>query len=109
YRSICGPVPQFFERLATILDDLTIHGFKLPVGGKARNETRYPVNSRPQTSLALTQRLLCPLALGQIEHECDALVAALFEKRGANKHWNAAAVFPNIFLLERRNDPCRVQ
>src|SRR5215467_3101457 len=98
YRSICGPVPQLFERLATILDDLTIHGFKLPVGGKARNETRYAVNCRPQTSLALTQRLLRTFALGQIEDERDALVAlARFEKRGANKHGNAASVFPKIF------------
>src|SRR5215470_3082760 len=54
-------------------------------------------------------RLLRALALGQIEHECDALVAALFEKRGANKHWNAAAVFPNILLLEGWNDPRCVQ
>src|SRR5262249_26493919 len=46
-------------------------------------------------------RLFRALALGQIEHECNALVAALFEKRSTNKHWNAAAVFPNILLLER--------
>ena len=36
-----------------------------------RNLTRYSVNYRAQTSLAFTQRLLCPFALGQIEDERD--------------------------------------
>src|SRR5437762_4636835 len=56
-------------------------------------------------SLCLAKRFLDALALGQIEHECKALVASFFEQSGANKHRNAAAVFPNILLLEGLNYP----
>src|SRR5215472_11695079 len=43
-------------------------------------------------SLCLAKRRLDALALGQIENECNALVAALFEEGAANKHRNTAAV-----------------
>src|SRR6516162_11097967 len=55
------------------------------------------------------ERLFRPLALGQIEHERDALLGAFGDERGANKHGNAAAIFPKILLLEGWNDPSRVQ
>src|SRR5215472_14054362 len=105
-RSVCLPVLLLFQWQAIILEDLAIDGIDLTIRGQDPNETRYPVNCRAQTSLAFTQRLLRAFALGQIEHERNALVAALFEKRGANKHGNAAAVFPKILLFEGRNDPC---
>ena len=79
YRSVCSPVPQLLQRLSAILEDLAIDGFDLTIRGQNRNETRYPVNGRAQTSLAFTQRLLCPLALGQIEHERKALVVSFFD------------------------------
>src|SRR6516225_243954 len=53
--------------------------------------------------LALAQAFLGTFAFGQIEHECEALVTFFLEHRGANKHRNAAAVFPKIFLLEGLN------
>src|SRR6516165_3648518 len=107
--SRCGPVLQLFQRPARILEDLAIDGFDLTIRGQDPNQTGYPVDCRAQTSLAFTQRLLRPFALGQIEHECDALVAAFFEQRDANKYWNSAAVFAKIFLLEGLKTPRRAQ
>src|SRR5262249_47408625 len=46
-----------------------------------------------------------PPALGQIEHEGDTLAPALFEGCRADQYGNAAAVFPEIFLLERTQAP----
>ena len=109
YRSVCAPVPQLFQRLAAIFKDLTIYGFEVTVRGQDRNEARYPVNRRAQTSLAFAERLLGTLAFGQIEHECEALVTSFLEHRGANKHRDAAAVFPKILLLEGLNDPVELQ
>ena len=51
------------------------------------------------------EAVLRALALGQIEHECKALVASFFEQSGTNKHGNATAVFPKILLLEGLNYP----
>src|SRR5215831_12865395 len=48
-------------------------------------------------------------ALSQIEHECNGFVAAFFEQRTANQHWNAGAVFAKILLLERLKAPGRAQ
>ncbi len=61
--------------------------------------------------LALAQVLLRLLALGQIEHEGDALVSVFAESRRADKHGHAAAVFPKVLLLEsfaasRRSQLC---
>src|SRR5215510_3464979 len=56
--SVCAPVPQLFQRLAAILNDLAIDGFDPTVGGQDRNEAGYPVDCRAQTSLAFTQRFL---------------------------------------------------
>src|SRR6516162_2657670 len=104
YCSVCTPVLQLFQWLATILEDLAIDGLDLTIRGQDRNETRYPVNCRTQTSLAFAHRLFGSLALGQIEHKCDAPVAPFFEHRGTKKHGNAAAVLPEIFFLEGLND-----
>src|SRR5262245_41420341 len=57
-RSVCAPVLQLFQRPATIFEDLAIDSFDLTIRGQDPNQTRYPVNSRTQTSLAFTQRLL---------------------------------------------------
>src|SRR6516165_1007528 len=101
YRSVCSPIPQHLQRLSAILNELAIDRFELTIRGQDRNETGYSVNCRAQTSLGLTQRLFRPLALRQIEHEGDALVAAFFEHRDADEHGNAAAIFAKILLLER--------
>src|SRR5262245_28602647 len=108
-RSVCGPVLQLFQRPARILEDLAIDGFDLTIRGQHPNQTGYPVDCRAQTSLAFTQCLLCPLAIGQIEHERNSLVAAFFEQRAADKHRNAAAVLAKILLLERLKAPGRAQ
>src|SRR5262252_1454940 len=96
YHFVGAPVLHLFEWQAIILDDLAIHGFDVTVRGQDPDETWYPVNCRTQTSLAFTQRLLRPLALGQIQDERNGLVAAFFEQRAANKHGNAAAIFAKI-------------
>src|SRR5208283_4653361 len=54
-----------------------------------------------QLLLHLTQRRLRPLALGQIEHERDALLSTFVEDRRADQQWHAAAVLAEILLLER--------
>src|SRR6516225_10132759 len=59
--------------------------------------------------LKLAQRLFCPFALGQIEHERNGFIAAFFEQRDADKHWNAAAILAKILLLERLKAPGRAQ
>src|SRR5271154_6079712 len=66
YRIACSPVLHLFKRSAKILDDLTIEGIKLTPRAEDRNETRYPVNRRAQTSLAFTQRLLRMRALDEL-------------------------------------------
>src|SRR6267143_1748022 len=67
-----------------------------------------------QIGLTSHQTLLGALALGQIEHECDALVTALFKCCPTNQHGHTATVFSRVFLLERLEpaatfllfDPC---
>src|SRR5262245_47885273 len=103
--SDCCPVLQLFQRPARILEDLAIDGFDLTIRGQDPNQPGYPVDCRAQTSLAFTQRLLCPLALGQIEDERNRLLAAFFEQRAPNEYRNSAAVFANILLLERLKSP----
>ena len=55
--------------------------------------------------LALAQRRFRPLALGQIEHESDRLVSSFFDRRRTQQNGDAAAVFPEVFLLNRQPDP----
>src|ERR1700733_4982502 len=67
-----------------------------------------------QISLTSHQSLFGPLALRQIEHECDALVTALFKCCPTNQHGYAAVVFSCEFFFERLEptaafllfDPC---
>src|SRR5208283_2784453 len=54
-----------------------------------------------QLLLHLTQRRLRPLALGQIEHEREALLSTFVEDRRTDQQWHAAAVLAEILLLER--------
>ena len=103
YCIACPPVLQLFDRPAELAQQWAIDGFEFAARGHDRDESRYPVNGCPELRFALPQRPFRPLALCQIEHECKALVASFFEQSGANKHRNAAAVFPNILLLEGPN------
>src|SRR5689334_5023433 len=48
------------------------------------------------------ETLLSPLALGQVKHESDALIAALFECCLTHQHRHARPVLSSVFLLERR-------
>jgi hypothetical protein len=65
-------------------------------------------------SLSLAQRILRALALRQIEHECDALVTALFKCCPTNQHGHTATVLSSVLLFERLEpaatfllfDPC---
>src|SRR6266481_9145131 len=67
-----------------------------------------------QIGLTSHQSLLGALALGQIEHECDALVTALFKCCPTNQHGHTATVFSREFFFERLEpaatfllfDPC---
>ena len=54
-----------------------------------------------QLHLQRAQRVRSALALGQVEHECDALVAAFFEGCHADQHGHAAAVLAEELLFER--------
>ena len=49
--------------------------------------------------------LLGALALGQIEHESDALVSLFFEGCHADQHGHAGTVFPEVLLFERLQTP----
>ena len=49
--------------------------------------------------------LLGALALGQIEHESDALVSAFSESCHTDQHRHAGAVFPEVLLFERLQTP----
>src|SRR6266849_8892175 len=53
-----------------------------------------------QISLTAHQSLFGTLALGQIEHECDALVTALFKCCPTNQHGHTATVFSGVFLFK---------
>src|SRR5215472_16959583 len=108
-RPACAPVLQSFQRPATILEDLAVHGFDVAVRGQDPNETRYPVNRRAQTLLAFTERLVRTFALGQIEHESDTLILSILEARRADQYGQAAAVFPKILLLELWDTPRQFQ
>src|ERR1700688_2852179 len=55
-----------------------------------------------ELSLPLAQRILRALALRQIEHEGDALVAALFKCCPTNQYGHTATVFSGVFLFARR-------
>src|SRR5258708_13893932 len=69
-----------------------------------------------QISLTSDQSLFGALALGQIEHECDALVTAHFKSCPTNQHGHTATVFSRVFLFERFEpsatlllfDPCLI-
>src|SRR6202043_348257 len=50
-----------------------------------------------------------PLALGQVEHESDALTPASFEGRRADQHGHTAAIFPEILFFVWLKSPGRVQ
>src|SRR5260370_36993529 len=45
--------------------------------------------------------LLGPLALSDVHYESHTLIPACFEESGADQHGHAAAVFPEVLLLER--------
>ncbi len=49
--------------------------------------------------------LLGALALGQIEHESDALVSPFFEGCHTDQHGHAGTVFPEVLLFERLQTP----
>src|SRR5687767_2454026 len=57
--------------------------------------------------LAAPQSSLGSLLLAQIEHEGDTFVAASFEEGAAEKYRHAAAVFPEVLLLEGLKDAGR--
>jgi hypothetical protein len=54
--------------------------------------------------LTFAEVFLSLLALGQIEHEGDALVLASLQRCAADQDRHATAVFPEVFLLEWRAD-----
>src|ERR1700722_3613547 len=54
-----------------------------------------------QISLTSYQSLFSTLALGQIEHECRALITTLFKCRPTSQHGHTATVFSGVFLFER--------
>ena len=54
-----------------------------------------------QLHLCLVQCRFGAFALGQVEHERDALVLPALEHGGADQDRHATAVFADIFLLER--------
>ena len=59
------------------------------------------LHERAKALLARAELLLGPLALGQIKHKRDSLAPAFIEQRPAHQHGHAAAVLPEILLLER--------
>src|SRR5262249_23993368 len=44
---------------------------------------------------------LCPLAVGQVDHEGYTLISSSFEVRGADQHRHAVAIFEYKYLLIR--------
>ena len=62
-----------------------------------------------QVRLRVAQRLLGVLALRQIEHEGDALVLAVAERRRAEQDRHAAAVFSKVLFLTRLDRSSRLQ
>src|SRR5262249_53757559 len=62
-----------------------------------------------QLHLGLVQRLFGALALGQVEHERDALVLPALEQRGANQDRHATAAFLDVLFLIRLGGSGRLQ
>ncbi len=58
-----------------------------------------------QIGFAAPQCLLSALALGQVEHESDALIPAFLEGCHADQHGNTGAVLPEVLLLKRLKGP----
>src|SRR5216683_5531115 len=57
-----------------------------------------------QVRFTSSEGLLRPLLFAQIEHESDPFVPS-FEECAAQQHRHAAAVFPEVLLLESLKDP----
>jgi hypothetical protein len=72
--------------------------------GRQLAQRRQPRHAR-QVRLRLVPRRLDSLALGQVEHERDALVPPAVEHGAADQDRHATAVWANVFLLERLADP----
>src|SRR5262249_31920900 len=79
--------------------------------------SRYPPDPTPGVCKPLRFRkvrftgpkgLLGPLLFTQIEHESDTFVPAAFEECTAEQYGHSAAVFPEVLLLERLEDPARL-
>jgi len=58
--------------------------------------------------LCLLKFFLRSLLLGQIEDESDTVVPIAFEECAAEKYRYAAAIFPEVLLLEGLKDASRL-
>src|SRR5947208_9157176 len=89
---------------------------RLAVGPVRPDEAWYRIGDLTEFVFALPQCFLGALALRQIEHECDALVTALFKCCPTHQHGDTATVFSGVFLFERLElaatflpfDPCAI-
>src|SRR6266702_4472127 len=74
---------------------------RLAVGPVRPEEAWYRIGDLTELVFALPQCFLGALAFRQIEHECDALVTALFKCCRTYQHGHTATVFSGVFLFER--------
>src|SRR5271154_288104 len=94
-RHACSGDGHDAERIGLIgyRDQLVVRpGLPVPIGSR--------LGEIAEALLAVPQRCVSLLALGQIEHEGDPLISAFFKSRYTDQHWHPAAVFPEVLLLE---------
>src|SRR5262249_36340610 len=104
-RSVRAPLPHGLQRLAAVPEEFVVNEFELAGGSQGGNEAWNRVHDEARLALALSHGLLRPLALGQVEDEGHTLAPSFLEGRATEQHGHAAAVLPEILLLERSHAP----
>src|SRR6476620_11247869 len=87
---------EILKSHAAIVQKLLVNLNGFAIGRYRPEEARHRFDDFPELVIAFPKGLLRPLALGQVEHESHALVAALVEARHAQQHGHAAAVLAEI-------------
>src|ERR1700682_533302 len=102
-----GTTDQFVDGVAELLGAKRVHGHD--GAGCIEHEVhgRVVLEDGSPSLLALAQRFVGPLALGHVDDKDNPLVSFPLEKGAPDQNWHAAAIFAEIFLLERLAAPGR--
>jgi hypothetical protein len=94
-------MPKILLSRAGVVQNALIDVGRFAARPRRPEKAWYRIDDLAVPVFALPQCLLGALALRQIEDECDALVATLFEQRASNQHGYAAAISSEKFFFIR--------